>query len=149
MRWLLVPTGAMPLVILGPGLRDGWWPLGVAALLALGASVFGRWQATGTAFCLCLIAMVAAQTHLSMLTAAETAVTMGLYLLVLDALESGISGVRIEWVAAQVVPALGLLGGIVVVISAEALPLAAPGALLIAAAAATATLLWWVGVDER
>jgi len=36
-----------------------------------------------------------------------------------------------------------------VVISAEALPLAAPAVLLIAAAAATATLLWWAGVDER
>lgn len=149
MRWFLVPTGAMPLVVLAPGLRDGWWPLGVAALVALGSSAFGRWQATGTVFCLCLIAMVTAQTQLSMLTAAETAVTMGLYLLVLDALESGISGVRIDWAADQVVPTLGLLGGIVVVISAESMPLASSAVLLIAASAATATLLWWVGVDER
>ena len=149
MRWLLVPTGAIPLVILAPGLRNAWWPLGVAALLTLGASIFGRWQATGTAFCLCLIAMVTAQTQLSMLTAAETAVTMGLYLLVLDALESGISRVRIDWAADQVVPTLGLLGGIVVVISAESMPLATSPVLVIAASAATATLLWWVGVDER
>ena len=149
MRWLLVPTGATPLVILATGLRGDFWPLGVAALIALGASVFGRWQATGTAFCLCLIAMIAAQTHLSMLTAAETALSMGLYLLVLDALESGIRGARIDWAVAQVVPALSLLGGIVVVISAEALPLAAPAVLLTAASAATVTLLWWVGVDER
>lgn len=65
------------------------------------------------------------------------------------ALESGISGVRIDWAADQVVPTLGLLGGIVVVISAESMPLATSRVLLIAAAAATATLLWWVGVDER
>jgi hypothetical protein len=149
MRWLLVPTGAIPLVILGSGLSDGWWPLGVAALLTLGASIFGRWGASGTAFCLCLIAMVPAQTQLSMLTAAETAVTMGLYLLVLDALESGISGVRIEWAADQVVPTLGVLGGIGVVISAESMPLTSSAVLLIAGSAATATLLWWVGVDER
>jgi len=50
MRWLLVPTGAIPLVILVSGLRDGWWPLAVAALLSLGASILGRWQATGTVF---------------------------------------------------------------------------------------------------
>ena len=98
---------------------------------------------------MCIRDRVTAQTHLSMLTAAETAVSMGLYLLVLDALESGIRGTRIDWAVAQVVPALSLLGGIVVVISAEALPLAAPAVLLITAAAATATLLWWAGVDER
>jgi len=148
MRWLLIPTGAIPLVVLAPGLRDGWWPLGVAALLALGASVFGRWQAAGTAFCLCLLAMVAVQPHQSMLTAAATAVSMGLFLLVLDAAESGISTVRIDWAAAQVVPTLGLLGGIVVVISAESIPLASSAVALIAASAATATLLWWVGVNE-
>ncbi|MHB8186758.1 MAG: hypothetical protein ACYDDU_11885 [Dermatophilaceae bacterium] len=149
MRWLLVATGATPLLILGPGLRDGWWPLGFAALVALGASVFGRWPATGTAFCLGLIAMVAAQTQLSMLAAAETAAPMGLYLLVLDAVESGLDAVRVDWAADQVVPTLSLLGGIVVVLSAEAMPLAAPVILLIAAAAAAATLLWWVGVDDR
>jgi len=148
MRWLLVPTGAIPLVILVSGLRDGWWPLAVAALLSLGASILGRWQATGTVFCLCLIAMVTAQAQLSMLTAAETAVTMGLYLLVLDALESGISGVQIDWAADQVVPTLGLLGGVVVVFSAESMPLVTSPVLLIAASAATAALLWWVGVDE-
>ena len=149
MRWLLVPTGAAPLVILATGLRGGWWPLGVAALIALGSSGFGRWQATGTVFCLCLIAMVTAQTHLSMLTAAETALSMGLYLLVLDALESRIRGVRIDWAADQVVPTLSLLGGVFVIISAQTLPLVAPAALLIAAAAGAATLLWWAGVDER
>ena len=92
--------------------------------------------------------MVTAQVQLSMLTAAETAVTMGLYLLVLDALESGISGVQIDWAADQVVPTLGLLGGVVVVFSAESMPLVTSPVLLIAASAATAALLWWVGVDE-
>ena len=145
----MVTIGAMPLVILAPGLRGGWQLLGVAALIALAASIFGRWQATGTVFCLCLLAMVAAQTHLSMLTAAETALSMGLYLLVLDAVESGLDAVRVDWVADQVVPTLSLFGGVVVVLSAEAMPLAAPVILLIAAAAAVATLLWWVGVDER
>ena len=150
MRWLLVATGATPLVILGPGLREGWWPLGAAALVALGASFFGRWPAAGTAFCLCLIAIVTAQTHLSMLTAAETAVPMGLYLTVLDAVESRPGAALSDWTAGQLVPTLSLLGGIVVVLSAETMPLtAAPAIPLIAAGAAAAALLWWVGVDER
>jgi len=149
MRRLLLATGATPLLVLGLGLRDGWWPLWVAALIALSASVFGQWPATGTAFCLCLIVMVMAQTHLSMLTAAETAVPMGLYLSVLDAVESGLGAAWIDWMAEQVVPTLSLLGGVIVLLSAQMMPLAAPAILLIAAAAAAAALFWWVGVDDH